>query len=412
MHLANSVASNNPIEDYHSEHESKDGLVVGIYDGHSGPQCAATVSKVLSSYVQRELNIISSGSDGLKPKDKVIDGIKDAFVKLDNDITLGSLLLDSPSTSNSWLSWNPFYKRTDYAQVLKGIRTAAAGSCAIIAFLQGDEVYVACTGDCRAVIGRNLGYESQYEALELSKDQTATDPTEFSRLCEEHPGEDATVVVRGRVLGGLMPSRAFGTFLILMIVLNITLGDARYKWPLSVLEVVSPVLGRRIPPNYHTPPYVTAKPEVSYYKRDKSDEFLILACDGLWDFMSSKTAVKVVKEMMDKGYDENYATALIQAGISGYGSGGSILDKERIQHSLSIPAPKCRRFRDDMSVNVLFFPTSNVSIGKMEQSKVVDSVPPFPPTQSPQLYGWIGYLKNLNKPKSPTSTPPLTKSKL
>jgi pyruvate dehydrogenase phosphatase len=38
------------------------------------------------------------------------------------------------------------------------------------------------------------------------------------RMQSEHPAEEAPYVIqRGRVLGGLEPSRAFG--------------DARYKWP-------------------------------------------------------------------------------------------------------------------------------------------------------------------------------------
>jgi hypothetical protein len=38
----------------------------------------------------------------------------------------------------------------------------------------------------------------------------------------EHPAED--VIARGRILGGLEPSRAFG--------------DARYKWPREVQETL------------------------------------------------------------------------------------------------------------------------------------------------------------------------------
>lgn len=36
------------------------------------------------------------------------------------------------------------------------------------------------------------------------------------RLRKEHPGEEDTVIMRGRIQGGLQPTRAFG--------------DASYKW--------------------------------------------------------------------------------------------------------------------------------------------------------------------------------------
>ncbi len=45
----NAVASNNPMEDYHSYHRSKFGAIYGVFDGHGGWECAATVSKLLAS---------------------------------------------------------------------------------------------------------------------------------------------------------------------------------------------------------------------------------------------------------------------------------------------------------------------------------------------------------------------------
>ena len=222
----------------------------------------------LLGYIDRKLANAPLAPNGLPEKSAVIKSLKEAFVELDKDICYGSIQLDPPSSPSTFYSlWNFNFTGSknsispaDYKMILKGLRTAASGSCAIVAYLQGDEVYVANTGDCRAVMGRNMvckeenkselklnymmlqGYADQYSAIDLSKDQTAKSPTEFSRMCEEHPGEDATIVVRGRVLGGLMPSRAFG--------------DARYKWPVSIQEIVNPHMGRRIPPNLLTPPYV------------------------------------------------------------------------------------------------------------------------------------------------------------
>ena len=36
----NSVASNDPIEDEHSEHVFENGAIIGMFDGHGGPECA------------------------------------------------------------------------------------------------------------------------------------------------------------------------------------------------------------------------------------------------------------------------------------------------------------------------------------------------------------------------------------
>ena len=46
-------------------------------------------------------------------------------------------------------------------------------------------------------------------------------------------------------------------------------------------------------------PYVIAKPEVIVHKRDGTEEFMILASDGLWDVMSNDLACHVVRKCLD-----------------------------------------------------------------------------------------------------------------
>lgn len=41
-------------------------------------------------------------------------------------------------------------------------------------------------------------------------------------------------------------------------------------------------------------PYLTHKPDIFRYKLDKSDKFLVLACDGLWDVMSNDEVANFV----------------------------------------------------------------------------------------------------------------------
>lgn len=68
------------------------------------------------------------------------------------------------------------------------------------------DLYVACLGDCRAVMGvRELlpGGGHVWRAVPLSSDQTGRSKSEIKRLQQEHPGEEDTVVKRGRVLGRL-----------------------------------------------------------------------------------------------------------------------------------------------------------------------------------------------------------------
>ena len=203
----NSVASNHPIEDYHSESVTKNGgTIVSVFDGHGGTECASILSQYMSSYVADAVAKIPSSTPNRSQA--VSEALQKAFVRLDNDILHGGF----PSPSNQFSSYYFFRPKVDSSSILSNLRSALAGSCALVAYFEDNQVYVACTGDSRAVLGKKKSDGSFY-AIEMTRDQTTKNPHEYSRLIEEHPGELNTVVQRGRVLGGLMPTRAFGNYL-------------------------------------------------------------------------------------------------------------------------------------------------------------------------------------------------------
>ncbi|KAJ8473914.1 hypothetical protein ONZ45_g16126 [Pleurotus djamor] len=274
---------------------------------------------------------------------------------------------------------------------------AVSGSCALLALFDTahKNLYVACTGDSRAVAGvwePSEGEKGSWRVEVLSEDQTGRNPSEKQRVNGEHPGED--VIREGRILGGLEPSRAFG--------------DARYKWPRAVQETLNEAFlagnGRSMrppPSSFKTPPYVTAQPVVTHRKlsflpldasqspsQSKSPalRFLVLATDGLWDQLSNEDVVKLVgghlqglkgnvsksdldaavptstgslgvdgKNKMrtkDEGtwafHDENLSAHLIR---NAFGGG----DEPKLRRLLSIPAPYSRRYRDDVTVTVVWW---------------------------------------------------------
>lgn len=224
----------------------------------------------------------------------------------------------------------------------------------------------------------------------------------------EHPSsESQNVIQRGRVLGGLQPTRAFG--------------DARYKWPLGVQERLysyfHPGSGRRPPPNYLTPPYVTAEPVVtttsipppsaptcrpSPNENGQAQAFVVIATDGLWDRLGNAEVVGLVGTWLEgrKGVvprrdvvsrvseikeahhsphtperessgrgddfvfeDENAGTHLIRNAFGGAA-------RHQVSALLSIPAPHARRYRDDVTVTVVM-----VGEGKPGRPEGVRKVP-------------------------------------
>ncbi|KAF9125692.1 hypothetical protein BGW39_007219 [Mortierella sp. 14UC] len=293
-YTVNQVASNNPIEDDMSQHflrsyhdhdgsDEPERYFFGVYDGHSGWCCSQKVAHELAPSISKELNFIRNPRD----TQAVIEAIERGFLKLDQRIVQDSVkrVLEHPSRPLACSSLLP----------------AISGSCALMAYVDSREndLYVACVGDSRAVMGvrepTTDGKGHVWRAVPLSFDQTGRNPWEVKRLQEEHPGEESTVVRRGRVLGGLEPTRAFG--------------DARYKWPKDIQEKVFGLFpAYRDPrPNYNTPPYVTAKPVVRHHKiQPEKDRFLIMATDGLWDKLTSDEAVQLVGQLLDgkTGQDE------------------------------------------------------------------------------------------------------------
>ncbi|KAK4381598.1 putative protein phosphatase 2C 8 [Sesamum angolense] len=64
-------------------------------------------------------------------------------------------------------------------------------------------------------------------------------------------------------------------------------------WRVQGVLATSRSLGDR-----YLKPYVSCKPEVNVVRRSESDEFLIIATDGLFDVVSNETACEVVKKCL------------------------------------------------------------------------------------------------------------------
>ncbi|RAO64165.1 uncharacterized protein BHQ10_000177 [Talaromyces amestolkiae] len=390
------VPSNSPIEDDHAEKivevplattqdgsANSDWMFWGVFDGHSGWTTSAKLRNVLISYVARELNTTykaAATDPSIKtPSPEAIDNaIKQGFVRLDNDIVYDSV--DKVMKSNS---------RRVAAEILA---PALSGSCALLAFYdsQSQDLRIAVAGDSRAVLGRR-GPSGKWVATALSEDQTGGTPSEIERLQKEHPGEQY-VVRNGRILGQLEPSRSFG--------------DAFYKWTRETQDKIkSRFFGRTPHPMLKTPPYVTAEPIITRTKIDpKQGDFVVLATDGLWEMLTNEEVVGLVGQWLetqrvgDSGNrswlqglfgssetkqlpvekatetktagqrppirqqqydisgaaqrfvveDKNAATHLVRNAMGGK-------DRDMVSALLTLPSPYSRRYRDDITVEVIFF---------------------------------------------------------
>ncbi|XP_046827167.1 probable protein phosphatase CG10417 isoform X3 [Vespa velutina] len=140
-----------------------------------------------------------------------------------------------------------------------------SGCTAVVAILKENELYVANAGDSRCVLCRDG------QALELSLDHKPEDEPEMKRIRKA----GGKVTFDGRVNGGLNLSRA--------------LGDHAYKQ------------NTVLPPQEQM---ISALPDVRHITIEpERDEFMILACDGIWNFMSSQDVVQFIKTRLTEKYD-------------------------------------------------------------------------------------------------------------
>ncbi|KAL1959235.1 hypothetical protein VTO42DRAFT_2741 [Malbranchea cinnamomea] len=392
------LPSNDPIEDDHAEKivevpssvaatedgsPSSDWMFWGVFDGHSGWTTSSKLRQALIPFVTRELNATyqaALSSRSVYPAPEAVDSaIKQGFLRLDHEIVHASV--------------EKVLKENSKRVAAELLAPALSGSCALLAFYDTNSriLRVACTGDSRAVLGRRAA-NGKWTATPLSEDQTGSTESEARRLRQEHPGEPH-VVRDGRVLGRLEPTRAFG--------------DAFYKWQRDVQDQIKRhFLGRSPHPSLKTPPYVTAEPVITRTQIDPSKgDFVVLATDGLWEMLTNEEVVGLVGQWLEqqqsgqgrsgvKGWlqnwfgsenelpveksvqqddpsgqrqpirqkqyqlpantnrfvveDKNAATHLVRNALGGK-------DKDMVCALLTLPSPYSRRYRDDLTVQVIFF---------------------------------------------------------
>lgn len=284
--------------------------------------------------------------------------MESAFLRLDADMSREALL------------------PADEKINMKTLSVAMSGAVTCVAHIDGPHLHMANIGDSAAVLGSLSPEDDSWVATKLTTEHNTSNLEEVDRIIAEHPyNESDSVIKMERLLGQLAPLRA--------------MGDFRYKWTAQqIRDVAVKYVGEHIiPPNYHTPPYLSAKPDIVYKRLNARDRFLILATDGLWDIVSPLQVVRLVGEHMSgrvtlsplrlprknmrlgeisdmlahrrelaklggKPVDRNAATHLIRNALGGTDYG---IDHARLSQLLTLPDDVVRVFRDDISITVVYF---------------------------------------------------------
>ncbi|GER44066.1 protein phosphatase 2C family protein [Striga asiatica] len=235
----------------------------GVYDGHGGEEVSKFCAKFLHRQIMEDESFLA-GDLGTS--------VRKAFLRMDQMMCgkMGQKELallrgkedQSRGIGESLLTTGEDTGQTDCWSSEEGISSdyhgPSAGSTACVAVIQNNQLLVANAGDSRCVMSR------KGQAYDMSKDHKPDIAAERKRILEA-----GGYVQYGRVNGSLNLSRA--------------IGDMEMKQ------------NKSLPAEKQI---VTADPDIVTLELTEDDEFLILACDGIWDCMSSQDAVDFVKEQL------------------------------------------------------------------------------------------------------------------
>jgi len=266
----------------------------GVFDGHGGDKAAQHGAKRHPEILLEKLNSFFSGQGGKweEEEDDVIEAIRSSFVETSREMT------------------NQIIKRS--------------GTTAVVCVIINERLYVADVGDSRAVMYSKIISPEPYSKDSSSNNSNNNNSNNNEahrvenlldagvlRISLDHkpdlPGEEKRirnlngfVSPNGRVVGMLAVSRA--------------LGDIDLQ------------------------PFVSAEPFVDvidiaglYQHEDKSEkaegeeerggevksvpDFLVMACDGVWDVISDETACEIVRSELDRGTEGGAGGDLVRCSL-------------------------------------------------------------------------------------------------
>ncbi|PQQ14170.1 putative protein phosphatase 2C 40 [Prunus yedoensis var. nudiflora] len=227
----------------------------------------------------------------------------------------------------------------------------SVGFCVLVVLLHGKDLYTLNLGDARAVLatygdGDFINGSERLKAIQLTDSHTVDDEGERMRVLCDHP-DDPMTIVAGRVKGKLKVTRAFGVGYLKKKKLN----DAF----MGILQVR----------NLMSPPYVSTQPSLNVHRISKSDCFVVVGSDRLFDFFTNDEAVKLVHSYILSNPSGDPAKFLLEQLVvraakllRRFCCHSSQITKCWFQYGRNIPAGRRRKYHDDVTVIVIILGTN------------------------------------------------------
>ena len=228
---------------YKNLNDENNVLFIGVCDGHG--LFGHDVSKYLINHLPNNLNkALKKTNKYIHHKETLYKTMKEVFIKTNNDLCKSPL-----------------------------VDTQFSGSTCVTIILTKNKIISGNAGDSRAVMGRFKNGE--WISIDLSHDQKPNNPGERERILshggrieayKDENGNDfgpKRVWVQNEDIPGLAMSRSFG-------------------------DEVAASVG------------TISEPEIETFDLTNDDKFIIIASDGIWEFISSQECVNIIKDFYIK----------------------------------------------------------------------------------------------------------------
>uniref|UniRef100_A0A7S3KYU2 protein-serine/threonine phosphatase n=1 Tax=Amphora coffeiformis TaxID=265554 RepID=A0A7S3KYU2_9STRA len=278
--------ANAPSEDRSTVVIGDTWLFAGVWDGHGGTHAAEFCQKTLFENVLEGIrqaqppSTPSSNGAAATAHKQVTAALAAAFTQTDRDYF-------------------------QYAREINHPAVFFAGTCAIACHvdLSAKQLVCANLGDSRAVMGQYDGNNNKLKTIALSVDHSADNLMEQTRIRAEHPDDDDVLVDMGdhaddpdwRVKRIAAFTRSIGD-----LHLKEKNTSALFNSYVPPEQRILPRPGLKSKKTGITKPkYISTEPELQTVAIPERG-FVIIACDGVWDEMTSEEAVQCVAWLLDK----------------------------------------------------------------------------------------------------------------
>ncbi|GMH36818.1 hypothetical protein BSKO_04691 [Bryopsis sp. KO-2023] len=162
------------------------------------------------------------------------------------------------------------FSEVDKSMVNGTVDCEFSGTTAVVGLLQESRLYMAWVGDSKGVLAKT-GPSGNIEAVDLTVEHKPTLPAEKKRILNSNGRVERLVDETGSPIG---PYRVW----------------LQYAWipGLAMSRALGDVLAHQVG--------VISEPELRAHDVTSEDVFLILASDGVWEFIDSQSAVDIIAQ--------------------------------------------------------------------------------------------------------------------